>query len=90
MTKYFATKIFFPILVALVTIGIVVGIICAGIASNTLTPAQQACEHEWNVIEESNSIINIYCPKCKAEQIISKKEWNKKIVDSGYKEAQEY
>jgi len=47
------------------------------------------CKHEW-VVVDSYSIITgvlthvIYCPKCKSEQRISVKEWNKIQADMEY------
>lgn len=58
-----------------------------------LTAEQQECEHEWECIDVkygiSDNIAYIYCPKCKLEDTISYKEWNKMKAGQNYEEMEE-
>ena len=58
-----------------------------------LTTEQQECEHEWTCIDVkyglSDNIAYIYCPKCKLEDTISYKKWNKIRADQNYEEIEE-
>lgn len=58
-----------------------------------LTVEQQECEHEWECVDVKYSfgdnIAYIYCPKCKLEDTVKYKEWNKMRVDQDYKEKEE-
>ena len=58
-----------------------------------LTAKQQECEHEWECVDVKYSfgdnIAYIYCPKCKLEDTVKYKEWNKMRVDQDYKEKEE-
>ena len=55
-----------------------------------LTTEQQECEHEWECIDVkyglNDNIAYIYCPKCKLEDTIAYKEWNKIRADQDYEE----
>ena len=58
-----------------------------------LTAEQQECEHEWECIDIkyglNDNIAYIYCPKCKLEDTIAYKEWNKIRADQDYEEKEE-
>lgn len=55
-----------------------------------LTVEQQQCEHEWTLVDVNYSIYGndayIYCPKCKLEDTVRYKEWNKIRADQDYEE----
>lgn len=82
--------------------GIVVLIICSLILINLtnnnkepeLTTEQQECEHEWECVDIKFHLISkddyyIYCPKCKLEDAVTYKEWNKIRADQDYEEKEE-
>lgn len=58
-----------------------------------LTAEQQECEHEWECIDVkyglNDNIAYIYCPKCKLEDTIAYKEWNKIRADQNYEKIEE-
>ena len=53
-----------------------------------LTVEQQQCEHEWECVDIKyglgDNIAYIYCLKCKLEDTIAYKEWNKISADQNY------
>lgn len=57
-----------------------------------LTVEQQQCEHEWTLVDVDlwlDDDYYIYCPKCKLEDTIAYKEWNKIRADQNYEEIEE-
>ena len=45
---------------------------------------QKDCQHEWSVIDSCGIMKTIYCPKCKTEDDVSSKTWEKMQVDEKY------